>query len=82
MYIIYILENKIQYNTIKDSIIVTEIGHTMYQDIFITGYKKWRKDPVQARKTIETSAKKALENHDLDFALQALQSIEVLTEEE
>jgi len=53
-----------------------------YQNIFLSGYNLWQKDPVQARKTIELSAKKALEDHDVDFALLALQSSEILTDKE
>ena len=54
--------------------------HDDYKNIYNEGYALWQNDQIKAKELIETAAKKALAMHDIDFALLALQSIEILTE--
>jgi flavin reductase (DIM6/NTAB) family NADH-FMN oxidoreductase RutF len=51
-----------------------------YKNVFNKGFSLWSENPVKAREIIEIAAKKALELNEIDFALLALQSIEILAE--
>ena len=51
-----------------------------YKNVCNKGCSIWPEDPVKAREIIELAAKKALDVQDIDFALLALQSLEILAE--
>jgi len=51
-----------------------------YKKVFTAAYSVWPDNAEQARELVEISARKALDINDTDFALLALQSIELLTE--